>query len=203
MPADTTPSRFSSGPVTVAVDGAVFSGVVHAADPNLGLLMLELDEAPNLVPVEGTLLRLSAEGRTSFGSQAELLEVEDGQRWVLGVPSDLAPTQQRTGERLLADGAWQFHTADEDGVQTTMDLYDLSAGGLGLQFPTGAGPDRAGRQMMGTLVCEQTGRWKVSLESTNVRRHPDDPRMWIVGCRLVHLSEEGATTYAQILQHLT
>lgn len=194
--------RFATGTVTVAVDGAMLQGSVHAADPSLGLLLLELAEAPPSVPAEGTLVRLAEAGQTGFGAQAELIEVEDQQRWVLGVPSDLSPAQQRRSTRLLADGAWRFVVEDVDGAERAVEIYDLSKEGVGLQYPVGAGPEGAGRSMDGTLVCDQAGAWPVTLESTNVRRHPDDGRLWIVGCTLRHLSSAGAAGYAGILADL-
>ena len=195
--------RFAAGTVTVAVDGALLQGSVHAADPSLGLLLLELDEAPEAVPAEGAMVRLAESGQAGFGAQAELIEVEDEQRWVLGVPSDLAPAQQRRSARLLADGAWQFVAEGMDGLETAVDIYDLSREGVGLQYPAGAGPDGAGQRMDGTLICDQAGAWPVSLESTNVRRHPEDGRLWIVGCTLEHRSAEGAAGYAEILADLS
>ena len=195
-------SRFSAGTVTVAVDGALLEGTVHAADPSLGLLLLELTETPASVPAEGSVVRLGAPGETGFGAQAELIEVEDDQRWVLGVPSDLSPAQQRRSTRLLADGAWRFEAEDADGDDPSVELYDLSKEGVGLQYPAGAGPEGAGRRMDGVLICDQLGSWQVSLESTNVRRHPEDGRLWIVGCTLQHRTADGAAGYAEILADL-
>lgn len=194
--------RFSAGTVTVAVDGALLQGTVHAADTSLGLLLLELSEVPVSVPAEGSVVRLGEAGQPGFGAQAELIEVEDDQRWVLGVPSDLSPAQQRRSTRLLADGAWRFVSEDADGEDNAVELYDLSKEGVGLQYPAGSGPDGAGRRMEGVLVCDQAGAWPVSLESTNVRRHPEDGRLWIVGCTLQHRSADGAAGYAAILADL-
>lgn len=195
-------SRFSPGTVTVAVDGLAVDGTVHAADPTLGLLIFELSEPAETAPTEGSVVRILRGGPGGSGAQAELIEVEDEQRWVLGIPSDLSPAQQRGSARVLADGAWQLHTLDAEGDTVVVDLFDLSAGGVGLQFPAGAGPDRAGRTLDGRLVCERLGTWTVSLTSTNVRRHPDDPRLWIVGCKVQHASDDAAASYRALLADL-
>lgn len=190
----------STGLVTLAVDGVVVSGSVHAADPTLGLLLFELDEAvEGVAPEEGATVRISWPGESAFGAQAELIEIEDEQRWVLGVPSDLSPTQRRRAERVQADGAWRFVSLDDE---VEVEIYDLSEGGLGLQFAKGFGPDRAGRRLSGHVMCDGNGSWPVTLHSTNVRRHPDDGRLWIVGCKVEHTSAANQRAYLELLDTL-
>ena len=96
-------SRFSPGTVTVAVDGLAVDGTVHAADATLGLLIFELSEPAETAPAAGSVVRILRGGPGGSGAQADLIEVEDEQRWVLGIPSDLSPPSS-AARRVLGPG---------------------------------------------------------------------------------------------------
>ena len=82
-------SRFSPGTVTVAVDGLAVDGTVHAADPTLGLLIFELSEPAETAPAAGSVVRILRGGPGGAGAQAELIEVEDEQRWVDAIRTNM------------------------------------------------------------------------------------------------------------------
>ncbi len=131
-----------TGSVTLAVDGQLIAGMVVSPEASLGLFQFVPDE-PDQLDVEaeeGMLVRLQWKGRSGFDAEAEVLECDDPERWILSVPAELDPTQQRQSRRIMADGAWSLRT--EEGVR--LEVFDVSARGIGLEFPAGDGPAGVG-----------------------------------------------------------
>lgn len=184
IPARHAPSRTMalSGSVTLAFDGQLVSGLVVSPHAELGLFLFVPDE-PDMLESdveEGALVRIRAQGSNTFDAVAEVLEVDGRERWVLSVPMQLAPQQQRRSERVLSDGAWTLRTHRGE----TLDVYDLSGDGIGIEFPAGEGPAGVGEAVVGVLRAASLGFFEVRVECTNVRPHPDDARLWIVGGRM-------------------
>ena len=189
LPSTTIPARHAptrtmalSGSVTLAFDGQLVSGLVVSPHAELGLFLFVPDE-PDMLESdveEGALVRIRAQGSNTFDAVAEVLEVDGRERWVLSVPMQLAPQQQRRSERILSDGAWTLRTHRGE----TLDVYDLSDDGIGIEFPAGEGPAGVGEAVVGMLRAANLGFFEVRVECTNVRPHPDDARLWIVGGRM-------------------
>ena len=146
----------------------------------------------------GTLVRVRWRGSDGFDAEAKIIELEDRERWVLSLPQKLPPSQQRRSPRILADGAWTLETEDDDVI----DVYDLSARGLGLEFPAGEGPAGAGEHIEGVLRAAGAGGFEVRVEFTNVRPYPDSGRLWIVGGRLVIEDDAARRRYHETLADL-
>jgi len=194
----TTPSQtVRSGPATIAIDGQLVAGKVLSANAGLGLFVFVLDEPGDRTDflAEGTPCRIKWADSTDFDAEAELVEAEDEERWVLSVPVDLSPAAMRQSPRLLADGGWGLVTGEGE----LLEVYDLSARGIGIEFPAGGGPAGVGDRIEGRLEAVGLGSWEVVVECTNVRAHPDDGRQWIVGGRLKIGSDSGTSHYQGIL----
>lgn len=192
---------FRTGPATLAIEGHLVAGRVLSPDATLGLFVFVVDEPSNAVnPLEeGTPCRIKWATGANFDTEAVLVEAEDGERWVLSVPVDLSPAAMRQSPRLLADGGWGLVT--EQGE--TLDIFDLSARGIGIEFPSGSGPAGVGGRIEGRLQAVGLGSWDVVVECTNVRAHPDDGRQWIVGGRLTLHGEAESAQYQRILSDMS
>jgi len=189
-----------TGSVTLAVDGQLIAGMVVSPEASLGLFQFVPDEPDSLdvEAEEGMLVRLQWKGRSGFDAEAEVLECDDPERWILSVPAELDPTQQRQSRRIMADGAWSLRT--EEGVR--LEVFDVSARGIGLEFPAGDGPAGVGDTIEGVLSGQSFGQREVRVECTNVRPHPDDSGLWIVGGRLKFADEASVQAYQSFLQSL-
>lgn len=190
-------SRIQNGPAELALGGDCVPGLVLSASAELGVFLF-VPTAEVEPPREGSRVRIRWAGAADFGAEAELLEVEDEERWVLSVPAPLAPARQRRSTRLRAEEDWVFVTEDGDEVE----LFDLSARGLGLVFPRGEGPQGRGATLRGTLIQAGGGRWKATLCCTNVRPHPDDERHWVVGTRMTLASPAVAEILDDVVEAL-
>jgi hypothetical protein len=171
------------GTAVLALAGKLVPGQVTVPHPELGLFVFVPDdpEAGDAEAEVGTLVRIRWRGSEGFDAEAEIIELQDRERWVLSLPQKLPPSQLRNSPRILADGAWTLETKDEE----MLTVYDLSARGLGLAFPSGEGPASAGVHIEGVLQAAGGGGFEVRVECTNVRPYPDSERLWIVGGRLV------------------
>lgn len=186
------------GTAVLAVDGQLVSGLVLSPHAELGLFLF-MPDAPDEVESdvrEGTAVRIQWQGSQSFDAVAEIIETDDRERWVLSVPVQLGASQQRRSRRLMADGAWSIATS----VGDTLDVYDLSADGVGIEFPAGEGPAGVGESFSGVLRADSIGAFEVQVECTNVRPHPEDDRLWIVGCRLDITDAASQNAYTAALQ---
>lgn len=186
-----------TGSVTLALDGQLVSGLVLAPHAELGLFLFVPDD-PDAYEgdvEEGAMVRIRQDSSAGFDAVAEILEVDDRERWILSVPVQLAPQLQRRSKRVLADGAWTLETEDGD----SLDVFDVSARGIGIEFPAGDGPAGIGERVVGTLRAETVGDFEVRMECTNVRPHPDDDRLWIVGGRLVMSDRDAQVRYQSTL----
>jgi hypothetical protein len=187
-----------SGSVTLAFDGQLVSGLVVSPHAELGLFLFVPDE-PDLLEShveEGALVRIRTQGSKVFDAVAEVLEVDGRERWVLSVPVQLEPQQQRRSERVLSDGAWTLRTH----LGETLDIYDLSDDGIGIEFPAGGGPAGVGEGIVGILRAANMGSFEVRVECTNVRPHPDDARLWIVGGRMSVADEAARRAFEATLK---
>lgn len=191
------------GAATVAIDGRLVRGTATSVDPGLGLFtFLVEEESVDLVtvPDEGATVRIRWDGAARFDAEAEVVEVDEPERWVLSMPVGLDDTRRRQADRVEGDGVWSFVVDDDDNIE--VDVFDLSADGVGLVFESGCGVAGAGCSLSGTLVGSGLGQWAVTLETTHVRRHPDDERSWIVGCRMDHINDIQRQQLAQALREL-
>jgi len=188
------------GTAILAVDGKLVPGQVTAPHPELGLFVFVPDEldARDAKAEVGTLVRIRWRKSEGFDAEAEIIELGNRERWVLSVPQKLPSNQQRQSPRILADGAWTLETEDDD----VLDVYDLSARGLGLEFPAGEGPAGVGVQIEGVLRAAGTDSFEVRVECTNVRPYPDGGRLWIVGGRLVIEDDATRQRYLETLADL-
>ncbi len=188
------------GTAVLAHAGKLIPGQMTAPHPELGLFVFVPDEpeARDATTEVGTLVRIRWRGSEDFDAEAEILELEDRERWVLSLPQKLPSSQQRQSPRILADGAWTLETEDDD----VLDVFDLSARGLGLEFPVGEGPASVGEHIEGVLRAAGVGRFEVRVEFTNVRPYPDGGRLWIVGGRLVIEDDAARRRYHETLAHL-
>jgi hypothetical protein len=188
------------GSAILAIDGKLVPGLVTAPHAELGLFLFLPDEPEAFEGQveEGATVRIRWGDRESFDAEAEIVEIEDLERWVMSVPQTLGPTQQRQSPRVLADGAWTFETEDE----LALDVYDLSARGIGLEFPAGDGPSEAGTRIPGVLRSPGLGGFRGRMECTNVRAHPDDEHLWIVGGRLVITDPDARARYQELLSRM-
>jgi len=190
-----------SGPTTgsavLAVDGQLVSGMVLSPHAELGLFLFVPHDPEGVAcdVEEGALVRIRWAHSEAFDAVAEVLEVDSRERWILSVPVQLAPQQTRQSPRMLADGAWTLVTRDN----VVLDVYDLSARGIGIEFPAGGGPAGVGECIEGVLSAETLGFFRVRMECTNVRPHPDDGRLWIVGGRLVISDRDARRQYQATL----
>ncbi len=189
-----------SGTAVLAVDGQLVPGLVLSPHAELGLFLFVLDEPEAFEGEveEGSLVRIQWQGSTGFDAVAELLEVDDRERWVLSVPVQLDSLQKRQSPRIPADGAWTLETEEGD----LLEVYDLSVRGIGIEFPAGEGPAGVGECIVGVLRAETIGDFEVRVECTNVRTHPDDDRLWIVGGRLVMADRDARRAYEATLMVL-
>jgi hypothetical protein len=192
------PQTVRSGPATIAIDGQLVQGRVLSAHAGLGLFVFVLDEASERSDMlaEGTPCRIKWPGSDDFGAEAELVEAEDEERWVLSVPVQLSAAAMRQSPRLLADGGWGLVTDEGD----LLEVYDLSEEGIGIEFPAGGGPTGIGDRIEGRLQAIGLGSWDVVIECTNVRAHPDDGRHWIVGGRMNMGKVDGSEQYQGIIR---
>ena len=181
---DASPSLVD-GPATLAIDGQLVEGSVLSSDAELGFFLFVLEEAApaEALPTAGADVRIRWQGSDGFGAEAQVVEIEDPDRWVLSVPVGLDASRKRQATRMMGEGAWSF-TVDEDGP--TVEVYDLSERGLGLCYPRGEGPSGRGAEVAGTLAQDDGQTWDVVLSCTNVRAHPSEEGLWIVGGRLRH-----------------
>lgn len=168
-----------NGPAALALEGRVVHGLVRSASADLGCFVFLPAESSD-VPADGALVRIRWGRSGAFRAEAEVVEIEDEDRWVLSVPTALAPSARRASPRLPADGSWSF----EAGNGVMVDVYDVSATGLGLLYPAGEGPAGRGATLEGTLRYAGGQQWAVRLVCTNVRPCPDCPGQWVVGVRL-------------------
>jgi hypothetical protein len=170
------------GTAVLAVDGQLVSGLVLSPHAELGLFLFMPDEPEQVESdvEEGSVVRIQWQDSQSFDAVAEIIELDDRERWILSVPVQLGASQQRRSRRLMADGAWSIVTSTGE----TLDVYDLSEEGIGIEFPAGEGPAGVGETVSGVLRGDTIGFFEVRVECTNVRPHPDDDRLWIVGCQL-------------------
>ena len=183
-PVRRTPSFGASmkGAAVLAVDGQQVRGLVMSPHAELGLFLFVPDE-PDQIEVEveeGAEVRIRWRESDSFDAVAEIIEFDGRERWILSVPVQLGAGRQRQSPRMLADGAWSLMSAGGD----LLDVYDLSEQGIGIEFPSGEGPAGVGEHIVGMLRADSMGFFEVRVECTNVRPHPDDDRLWIVGGRL-------------------
>ncbi len=186
-----------TGSAVLAIDGKLVPGLVTAPHAELGLFLF-LPDDPEAVAgqvEESAKVRIQWRDSESFDAEAEIVEIDDPERWVMSVPQALLPARQRQSPRVLADGAWTFETKDD--VQ--LDVYDLSKRGIGLEFPAGGGPARAGIHIRGVLRSPGIGKFEGHVECTNVRAHPDDEHLWIVGGRLKIADEDALRHYRETL----
>ena len=185
MPSDDLSPSLVDGPATLAIDGQLFTGTVLSADAELGFFLFVLEEAPDAgaLPDPGAEARIRWQDADGFGAEAQVVEIEDPDRWVLSVPVGLDPSRKRQATRMMGEGAWTF-TVEDDGP--TVEVYDLSERGLGLCYPRGEGPRGRGVAVVGTLEQDDGQAWDVVLACTNVRAHPTEDGLWIVGGRLRH-----------------
>ncbi len=188
------------GTAVLALAGKLVPGHVTVPHPELGLFVFVPDEpeAHDVKAEVGTFVRVRWRGSEGFDAEAEIIELEDRERWVLSVPQKLPPSQQRRSPRILADGAWTLETEDAD----VLDVYDLSARGLGLEFPAGEGPAGVGEHIQGVLRAVGAASFEVRVECTNVRPYPDGERLWIVGGRLVIEDDAERRRYQETLADL-
>jgi hypothetical protein len=188
------------GTAVLALAGKLVPGQVTVPHPELGLFVFVPDEpeAGDAKAEPGTLVRIRWRGSEGFDAEAEIIELDDPERWVLSLPQKLAPSQQRQSPRILADGAWTLETLDDE----VLDVHDLSARGLGLEFPAGEGPRGVGEHIEGVLRAAGAGTYEVRVEFTNVRPHPDSERLWIVGGRLVIEDDAARRRYQETLVEL-
>lgn len=154
-------------------------GLIRSASADLGCFVFLPAESSD-VPADGALVRIRWGRSGAFRAEAEVVEIEDQDRWVLSVPTALAPSARRASPRLPADGSWSF--VDENG--DLVDIYDVSLSGLGLLYPAGEGPSGSGDILDGTLRFASGQQWAARLVCTNVRPCPDCPGQWVVGVRL-------------------
>jgi len=193
-------AQVRTGPATLAIDGQQVAGRVLSPNLDLGLFVFVVDEPGDVSAQldEGAPCRIKWASGTDFDTEAELVEAEDGERWVLSVPVELSSAAMRQSPRLLADGGWGLVTEDGD----VLEVFDLSAGGIGIEFPAGSGPAGVGDRIEGRLKAIGLGSWDVVVECTNVRAHPDDGRQWIVGGQLKMPDESGMLRYQGILSDM-
>jgi hypothetical protein len=83
-----------------------------------------------------------------------------------------------------------------------LDVFDLSRRGIGLEFPAGDGPSEAGTRIDGSLRSAGEGEFRAYVECTNVRAHPDDEQLWIVGGRLTIADDEARLRYQDLIARL-
>ncbi len=186
------------GTAVLAVDGQLVSGLVLSPHAELGLFLFTPDD-PEQVDAdieEGTMVRIRWRDSANFDAVAEIIEADGRERWILSVPVQLGAGRQRQSQRLMADGAWTIMTSAGE----TLDVYDLSEEGIGIEFPVGDGPAGVGETVSGMLRAETIGNFDVRVECTNVRPHPDDDRLWIVGCRLEIGDPEAKKQYGSALE---
>jgi hypothetical protein len=185
---DSSPS-LADGPATLAIDGQLVEGSVLSSDAELGYFLFVLGEAldGDALPSSGSDVRIRWQGSDGFDAKAQVVEIEDPDRWVLSVPVGLDPSRTRQATRMMGEGAWSF-TVDDDGP--TVEVYDLSERGLGLCYPRGEGPSGRGAEVAGTLSQDDGQTWDVVLSCTNVRAHPVEEGLWIVGGRLRHDADD-------------
>ena len=188
------------GTAVLALAGELVPGQVTVPHPELGLFVFVPDgpEAQAAKAEVGTLVRVRWRGSDGFDAEAEIVELEDRERWVLSLPQKLPPSQLRQSPRVLADGAWTLETDDDE----VLDVYDLSARGLGLEFPAGEGPAGVGECIEGVLRAAGAEPFAVRVEFTNVRPYPDGGRLWIVGGRLVIEDDATRERYLKTLAEL-
>ena len=186
------------GSAVLAVDGQLVSGLVLSPHAELGLFLFMPDDPDQLDADigEGTKVRIRWRDSDDFDAVAEIIEVDDRERWILSVPVQLGAGRQRRSRRLMADGAWSIRTSAGD----ILDVYDLSDEGIGIEFPAGDGPAGVGETVSGVLQAETIGFFEVRFECTNVRPHPDDDRLWIVGCQLEIADPEAKRQYDAALE---
>ena len=189
-----------NGTAVLAVDGKLVPGQVTVPHPELGLFVFVPDEpeANDAKADVGTLVRVRWRGSEGFDAEAEIIEMDDRERWVLSVPQKLPSSQQRQSPRVLADGAWSLETEDDE----VLDVYDVSARGLGLEFPAGEGPAEVGVHIVGVLRAAGTDGFEVRMECTNVRPYPEGGRLWIVGGRLMIDDDAARKRYLETLAGL-
>lgn len=195
------PGDVMIGTAVLALAGKLVPGQVTTPHPELGLFVFVPDEpeAHEAKAAVGTLVRVHRRGDEGFDAEAEIIELEDRERWVLSLPQRLPPSQQRQSPRILADGAWTLETEDDE----VLDVYDLSARGLGLEYPAGEGPAGVGEHIEGVLRSVGLGSFEVRVEFTNVRPYPDGERLWIVGGRLVIEDDAARRRYLETLAVLS
>ena len=188
------------GTAVLALAGKLIPGQATVPHPELGLFVFVPDEleACEATAEVGTLVRIRWRGSEGFDAEAEIIELEDRERWVLSLPQKLPPSQQRQSPRILADGSWTLGTQHDD----VLDVHDLSARGIGLEFPAGEGPAGVGEHIEGVLRAVGAGSFEVRVEFTNVRRYPDGEHLWIVGGRLVIENDASRRRYQAILADL-
>jgi hypothetical protein len=185
------------GTAVLAVDGQQVRGLVMSPHAELGLFLFVPDD-PDQVEVEveeGTEVRIRWQASTSFDAVAEIIEVDDRERWILSVPVQLGASRQRQSPRMLADGAWSLMSQGGE----LLDVHDLSEQGIGIEFPAGEGPGGVGELIVGMLRADSMGFFEVRVECTNVRPHPDDDRLWIVGGRLEIVDPSAQRQYGAAL----
>ena len=188
------------GSAVLAVDGQQVQGLVMSPHAELGLFLF-VPDAPDQVDVEveeGSEVRIRWRDSATFDAVAEIIEADGRERWVLSVPVQLGASQQRQAPRMLADGVWSLQSAAGD----ILDIYDLSEQGIGIEFPAGEGPAGVGEYISGMLRADSMGFFEVRVECTNVRPHPDDDRLWIVGGRLEIVDSAARRQYDTALELL-
>ncbi len=99
------------GPAGLALEGRVVFGEVRAASPDLGCFVF-LPAQTATPPALGALVRIRWGRSDGFRAEAEVLEIEDEDAWILSVPMALGPSAQRTAPRIGAEGDWLFETED-------------------------------------------------------------------------------------------
>jgi hypothetical protein len=190
-------SLLRDGPAALALDGRTVAGFVVNASVELGCFHF-LPEDADAPPEVGDRVRLRFGASGSFDAIAELIEVEDDDRWVFAVPAPLDPSLRRRDTRLRADGEWSFQVEDGDEV----DVYDISARGVGLLFPRGEGPKGRGAVLRGTLLRDGGRAWKAELTCTNVRPCAEADHLWIVGARMQLGSEAERAALDALIERL-
>jgi hypothetical protein len=78
----------------------------------------------------------------------------------------------------------------------------VSARGIGLEFPGGSGPAGVDERIEGVLRGAGAGSFEVLIECTNVRPHPEDERLWIVGGRLTIADDDASRRYKAFVASL-
>lgn len=187
------------GAATLALDGHRIHGNVLSADTQLGFFLFVPSEPGHAPPPQDAAVRIRWKGGDDFRAEARVVETEDADRWVLSVPTQLDPSRQRQATRLLGEGEWSFFSADD---QREVEVYDLTAQGLGLAYPRGEGPSGRGVEVSGQLRRGPGETWSVVLECTNVRPHPTEAHLWIVGGRLRHDNDAACAALGQLVASL-